>query len=229
MENGLWPPRRAILRPDPPSYVALDLAIGIGAGAKVMDKSRHRAHATMSGATWADGVNGRCIDLDSSVPAYIQVPAAYSHLDFTSEDFSIVWRLVVNDVASQACIYSKGRYAQSGITIFCQLNGSLIFNTSQSGFVQYQEADAGKIEDGIPYTVGLSRSGKTALWYVDGLECTKTHRDLIDPASTAYSLTVGVTYTLSGTPWDGQLEFLRVFKGIALDASAHLAWHNSLK
>jgi len=50
-----------------------------------------------------------------------------------------------------------------------------------------------------------------------------------DPLTSSEAALIGTHKLHSWANLDGKIEFLRVFGGIALSASEHLAYHNALK
>ena len=85
-----------------PTYVKLAEAFGVGAGTDLFDKSRFRSHGAITGAVWAAGLHGYCLDFDPTIPSYVEIPAAHTQLDFTSEDFSLIARIYIDDLSVAA-------------------------------------------------------------------------------------------------------------------------------
>jgi len=228
MVTNLLVPDRRIVVPKPPSYLKLDMAFAIGAGAKLMDKSRYRSHGTISGADWADGAHGRCLDFNPATPSYVEIPAAYTQLDFTSEDFSIIARIKVDLTASRA-IFARGVDRTDGWLWRVLSTGQMDFFTSQSGPRQRSYSHTGDIATDTWATVGLTREGTSVKLYGDGVALTMDFSDThLDPATCARTAKIGIRNDLATNPFDGKIEFLRIFGGIALPATAHLAYHNAL-
>lgn len=228
MVSDLFIPRRDFIVPKMPSYVKLDMAFGIGAGAQLMDKSRYRSHGTISGAAWATGAHGRCLDFDPTEPSYVEIAAADStQLDFTSEDFSIVCRVYIDDLTGYRWIFSRGITNGDGYEFRINITDGIPYlNTNQSGAVQ--TTVGGTLTTGVWYTLGVSRDGAAVKIYANGVDVTSTSGTHIDPATSARSAKIGIYDNKVAFPFDGKIEFLRIFGGIALSASEHLAWHNAL-
>jgi len=228
MVTELFVPERKIVVPKPPSYLALDMAFGIGAGATLFDKSRYRSHGSILGASWAAGLHGYCLDFNPATPSYVSIPADYDQLDFTSEKFSIIARLLIDDFSAHSSLYSKGRYNQHGHEIYIRTNGDVAFRTFQTGASQVSSCGAGTISSDTYTTLGLSRDGEDVYLYKNGVDATAAHGTHIDPLSTSYDFNIGAQWDKAGQPFRGKIEFFKVFRNIALPASALLAWHNAL-
>ena len=86
----------------------------------------------------------------------------------------------------------------------------------------------GDMVTGTWYTVGVSRDGAAARIYVNGVDEVRVEGTHINPLTSARSAKIGIHDDKASNPFDGQIEFLRIFGGIALSASEHLAYHNAL-
>lgn len=228
MVTKLFVPERRIVVPKPPSYLKLDMAFAIGAGAKLMDKSRYRSHGTISGATWADGAHGRCLDFNPATPSYVEIPAAYTQLDFTSQKFSIIARIKVDALPAYQNILVRGVGNVDGYEWWILSNGRLDFRTNQLSASQLTYSNAGDITIGSWYTIGMSRDGANVKQYVNGVGTIGGAGTHIDPATCARSVHIGIANDGATAPFDGKIEFLRAFGGKALSESEHKAWHNAL-
>ena len=228
MVTNLFVPDRKIVVPKPPSYLKLDMAFAIGEGAKLMDKSRYRSHGTISGADWADGAHGRCLDFVAATPSYVEIPAAYTQLDFTSEDFSIIIRLNADSIANTPYIYCRSAFNEDGYMIYADPTGLVRLLTHQSGANQLSTTAIGAIVAGTNQTLGVSRDGASAIIYINGLANISVVGVHQNPTTCDRSAMIGVYDNKVNSPFDGKIEFLRIFGGIALTAKEHLAWHNAL-
>lgn len=222
--------RRLLRVPElrPPGYIALDMAFALGEGATLFDKSRYRAHGTITGADWATGNHGYCLDFVRASKDFVSIPAAYSHLDFTSEAFSIVVRAKPDDVVNVGRLFIRGRLSYDGYAFYQGGSGAVLFWTAQSGAYQLTASASGQLVAGTRYTLGMSRDGSAVKVYKNGVDVTSISGTHIDPATCARKAYIGIDYDESSEALDGQVEFVRVIKGIALEASEHLAWHNAL-
>lgn len=228
MVTDLLLPKRGIVVPKPPSYIKLDMAFALGEGTILGDKSRYRSHGTISGALWADGAHGRCLDFNAANPDYVVIRAAHTQLDFTAEDFSLVARVRTDDATIGQYIFVRGSRDSDGYEFLIESNMSLRFWTNQAGANQRTYTGAAEIAAGIWYTIGFSRNGADVRLYKNGVDITTGPAVHINPLTCARSAKIGVTDGLLWTGLDGRIEFLRIFGGVALSASEHLAWHNAL-
>lgn len=221
-------PRVIVPVPKLPSYVKLDMAFGVGAGSSLFDKSRYRSHGTISGAAWATGLHGKCLDFNPATPSYVEIPAAYDQLDFTSEDFSIIARINLDDLTDNRMVFMRSELNANGYFFRIGSDGTIQAWTSQAGAYQYSYSLPADIVTGSYFTVGCSRDGASIRLYRNGVDKTNTVGDHINPVTSPESALIGVWQGKVLNPFDGKIEFLRVFGGIALSASEHLAWHNAL-
>jgi len=115
-----------------------------------------------------------------------------------------------------------------GYQFFSDFQGRLDMRTYQLAATQRTSTAIGSIVAGNWYTTGFSRSGAVVTIYRNGVEITAIIGVHIDPATCAREGFIGILHDRVQWPFDGKMEFLRVFGGIALSASEHLAWHNAL-
>jgi len=228
MITRLWTPPKKPIDPRMSSYVKLDMAFGVGAGTQLMDKSRYRSHGTISGAAWADGLHGKALDFERDDVDYVEIAAAYDQLNFTSEDFSMIIRAYFESLPTSMDIFTRGEYTINGFYVQVRAAGYMVIYTNQSGQVQLSRSSDGSIAAGSWKTLGFSRSGSSIEVYINGVEDTSVAGTHENPAASARGATIGVYTNLTSSPMDGKIEFLRIFGGIALSTSEHLAWHNAL-
>lgn len=221
-------PRGKILVPKPKSYIKLDMAFGVGAGTSLFDKSRYRSHGAITTATWAAGLHGYCLDFVAANPDYVVIPAAHTQLNFTAEDFSIVMRVKADLLPGLSWLFARGRIANDGYYVVFDNTGVVNFYTIQGAANQITISNAALIVAGAWTTVGVSRAGASVRLYKNGVDDVAIAGGHIDPRTSARSAKIGVHDDLATFPLDGKIEFLRIFGGIALAASEHLAWHNAL-
>lgn len=211
-----------------PSYVKLDMAFGVGAGGQLFDKSRYRSHGAINGPDWAAGLHGYSLDFDAAGLDYVEIPAAYTQLDFTAEDFSIVARIRTEDLTVHNRIFTRGLWNADGYVFRIGNTGRITIFTSQLAAGQLSDSAAAQILINTWYTVGFSRTGASIIPYKNGVDVSSTVGVHEDPLTCARNAKIGVNDALNAEGFDGHIEFLRVFGGIALTASEHLAWHNAL-
>lgn len=220
-------PRPKIEVPRLPSYIKLMMAFGLGTGTSLFDKSRHRAHGTISGAAWATGLHGYALDFVATNKDYVEIAAAYDHLDFTSEDFSVIMRMKFDVLSTRQRLLVRGGPITDGWWLFRGSDNTINVFTAQSGIQQSSTSSAAIASTAVWYTVGFSRDGASVTIFIDGAKDTPTAGIHYDPATCARSLKIGIKDDKVTEPFDGKIEFLAVF-GVALAASEHSAWHNAL-
>lgn len=228
MVTKLFVPERRIVVPKPPSYLKLDMAFAIGAGAKLMDKSRYRSHGTISGASWATGLHGKALDFNKATPDYVETSTTETtQLNFTSEDFSIIMRFKADAITPDAMLFMRGADALDGYLLFHHAAVGIVLRTYQAGTNQQSFVGTALVA-GNWYTIGMSRQGTSVLIFQNGIDSTGTKGTHLDPTTSARTVKIGIDDDKASSGYDGKIEFLRIFGGIALPASAHLAWHNAL-
>lgn len=211
-------------------YNYLDMNFGHGSGVKLLDKSPFHAHGDITTATWANGLHHRCLDFNPDTPDYVEIPASFTQLDFTSsEDFSLIATIYVDDLSALRTIFSRGEYNANGWFLRVGTVGRLEVFTFQSGAAQASYSTAGDIVVLNWCTVGLSRVGASIRLYVNGVDVTSTVGTHIDPTSSSAAAKIGVEDSVPIRGFDGKIEFLRIFGGIALPAEAHAWFHSMLK
>jgi len=203
------------------------MAFGLETGAKLFDKSRHRAHGDITGADWAAGAHGYALDFTATVPDYVEIAAAYDHLNFISGPFSIIARIKLDSISGYPKLFNRSLYAVDGYILQISNDASLNFNTSQSGVAQSTSSAAATIAVATWYTVGMSRTGAAAKVYINGVDATSAAETHQNPATCARSAKIGVYDNKVDDGVDGKIEFLRIFS-LALSAKEHLAYHNAL-
>ena len=212
-----------------PSYNYLDMNFGFGRGAKLLDKSPFHTDGDITTAAWAAGLHHRCLDFNPATLDYVEIPASFTQLDFTSEKFSLVVRFKVDDLTNNRYFITRGLANTDGYRLRVNVNGSLWFFTSQVAAEQNTQSSAADIATGTWYTAGLSRSGTAVTLYKNGADVTSVSGTHTDPVTCARSAKIGIYDNKAGNPFDGKIEFFRIFGDIALPAEAHLWFHNQLK
>lgn len=227
MVTKLFVPQRKIIVPRVDSHIVLDMAFDGASDSYLFDKSRYRSHGAISGAAWATGLHGKALDFDPTIPSYVEIPSAYTQLNFISEKFSIIMRVKIDDLTTYRVLFCRGEFNADGYEFFIHPSGFLYFRTYQSGVNQATRTDTGIII-GTRYTVGFSRDSADAVIYVNGVNKNYSAGTHINPTTSIRSARIGIRDNESSYPIDGEVEFIRIFKGIALSASEHLAYHNAL-
>jgi len=229
MVTDLILPKRGIESLELPSYVKLDLALGLGAGTTLFDKSRYRSHGTISGASWAAGLHGYALDFNPATPSYVEIAATHTQLDFTSEDFSFIFRCYFDDLSTAPMLICRHKWNNKGYYFNVEDTGRITFRTSNTSY-QETKSTAGDITTESWVTIGLSRVGAAVTLYKNGVALSKTvSQTHINPVTLDDKAYIGIYQTKTSGKLDGKMEFLRIIGGIALSASEHLAYHNALK
>ena len=217
-------PGRRIPAPLPPSYLALDMAFGVGNPAILGDKSRYRSHGAITGAVPAAGVHGYCLDFDPTIPSYVEIPAAHTQLNFTSEDFSFVSRVYNRNPAAGAILFNRGLATTDGYYIYMVPSGSFRLYTNQALASQNTRSADGEIVANTWHTLGISRSGASATVYKNGVDITVEAGIHIDPLTCARSAKIGIYNDLASFPLVGQIRWVRFLKR-ALSEEEHMIAH----
>lgn len=228
MVSRLWRPEPRILVPKMPSYVKLDMAMDGASDSYLFDKSRYRSHGAITGASWATGLHGKALDFVSATPSYVEIDADYDQLDFTLEYFSVVIRIKLDSLTTNPMFICRGLTDTDGWLFSVDSGGRLQAFTFQLGANQKSNSPANTVVVLTRSTIGFSRSGSSIKFYKNGANVVFTVGTHINPATSTRSTKIGIYDNKSTGALDGQIEFLRVFGGIALSASEHLAWHNAL-
>jgi hypothetical protein len=212
----------------PSKYSYLYLPIDEGTGTKVYDKSRYNAYGDITGAAWADGNKGKCLDFDQATPSYVEIPAYHTQLNFTSEDFSFVVRLKFDTFTNNPVPFSRGIFNSEGYYFQVNTLGQASLYTNQAGGWQRSRSASGELVLATWYTLGVSRSGSAVKIYKNGVDVTSIVGTHINPLSSTQLFLIGIEYNKLASPFDGKVEFLAVLGNVALTANQHLAWHNRL-
>lgn len=201
-----------------------------GQGLKIWNRAKggSAGDGTIYGPLWVRQPGGIwALDFDGQ-DDYVEIPAAYTQLNFTTQDFSIIARIYIDNLTEYCAIFWRGRSSFDGYGFYVHHLGYLYGATSQIDANQYSYSKIGSITAGTRFTVGMSRDGSSIKVFRNGIDITQTHGVHINPTTCVRTAKIGIWDNLSSWPFDGKIEFLRVFRGIALPASTHLAWHKTL-
>jgi len=204
------------------------MAFGVGSGTTLFDKSRYRSHGAITGASWATGAHGKCLDFEGADNDYVDGDDTSDQLDFTTDKFSVVMRVNLESLTANRTSISRTTGSDKGWWTAFRTDGDFWVATGNASGVQESKAGAGSIVIATWYTVGFSRDGASVLIYINGVETMATAAVHVDPVTVSVAYRLGDIWVVGSQPFDGKIEFLRVFGGIALAASEHLAWHNAL-
>jgi len=196
-------------------------------GSRAMDLSPSAAHGALTGfgSPAKRAFNG--LQFTAATPSYIEIPASFTQLNFTSEDFSIIMRCRIDILDAHRHLFNRGSYKVEGYTILIVVGDDLRFRTHQLGEVQETVTGFGAIVIDTWYTFGFSRLGTSATIYSNGIDVTLTHGTHLDPTTCARTVKIGIEDDLTSNPFDGKLEFLYVWGRRELTAFEHQAIHIS--
>ena len=183
----------------------------------------NRMTTTVNGATNIWTPNGR--NFTPGTPDYLEIAAAYTQLDFTSEDFSIIARIKIDDLTSTQRIIIRGLRDNDGYELYIQATGSVRFITNQATAFQYTDSFTGQVTTTAYYTVGISRSGTSVIPFIDGVNKRDIAGTHTNPLTSTRSAKVGIADNLIDNPFDGKIQFVMAYNR-ALSAGEHLDIHN---
>jgi len=149
-----------------------------------------------------------------------------TQLNFTSEDFSLIARIRVNNLTESRFIFTRGLDRVDGYYFYLHTTGLLRVQTNQALASQITHSTAGDIALATWYTVGFSRNGASIRLYKNGIDITATPAVHIDSLTSARSAKIGIYDDLISAPFDGKIEFLMVYNR-ALSEAEHLYIHNN--
>jgi len=196
-------------------------------GIRALDLSPYKAHGALTG--FGDpprrGFNG--LQFTAATPSYIIVPAAYTHLDFTSEDFSLVARIKIDDLSGNRHIIIRGAGSEDGWDCFVYAAGNIAIRTNQAAAFQISISDNGDIVVDEWYTCGFSRAGASAIPYRNGEDVASDVGNHTDPLTSTHDTIIGAYNGMASNLFDGKMEYLYVFGKKALSALDHRAIHTS--
>jgi len=205
---------------------ALLMPLNEGAG-DPQDYSGYNSHGTRVGAVWcpdSKGIAGRALDFDSSIPSYVEIPAGFDQLDFTSEDFSIVMKVYFEVWRDFDILLIRGANNLDGWILQLASDGKVQFLTCQAAAQQVSRSSEGDFVVSTWYTLGITREGSSVKIYKNGVETTLsitgTH---LDPLTSARDAIIGATAAPAGG-LHGKIEWIKVFDR-ALSAAEQRAYH----
>jgi len=184
----------------------------------------YKTTATVTTATWTP--TGR--DFNPLTPDYVEIPAAFTQLNFTSEDFSIIARVYIDSLDVHRMILCRSlNWVQDGYMFMIHTTKTLRLYTCQGGVSQATTSSA-IVDSGAWYTLGASRAGAAVKTCINGIDRTSVPAVHINPTSCSQSAKIGIHDTLIAYPFDGKMEFLMVYNR-ALSELEHLNIHNISK
>lgn len=133
-------------------------------------------------------------------------------IDYTSSDFSISFWVFVNtgELADAPVLVWKGAYEVSGYYGGIQANGTVFFETNQSGARQGSETAAGAVAENGWYNIIFTRAGASVKIYVNGTNATSSSGSHVSPASSSDAFIVG-SYQGTSNWLTGRMDDVRVY------------------
>ena len=176
-----------VLDPSLKLWLPLAHMEGPAGAASLRSHDAYGLSLTPTGAFWTpdgwyfDGVDDEITGLE----------AVTSHLDFTTEDYSVVARIRYNDNSATQHIVSRFQWNQSGWALWLGASQQVQVYTFQAGVNQQSLTPAGTLAHGGVYTIGFSRQGASIRVYVDGVDVTVTAASHVDNVTANRKLGIG--------------------------------------
>ena len=167
-------------------------------------------------------------DFNSGNPDYIEIPTSHTQLDFTSEKFSIIIRVYIDSIANSPTLLMRGVDSGSGYWFYVASNGRLYFNTNQTAARQRTRSAISQIAAATYYTLGMSRDGASVQLLKNGVAMPQESAVHINPLTSSINCYIGVRNNEITQPFDGKIEFLGIFGGVALTPAFHKAFDESI-
>jgi len=167
------------------------------------------------------------LDFIAANPSYVEIPAAFTQLDFTHEDFSAISKIRLDDSTVNRRLFYRGLVDVDGWYFYVHANGYISMVTNQAAAYQESHGTNGSIAINTDYTIGFSRSGASVRLYVDGVEDINVADVHIDPLTCARTAKIGIHNDLLTGAWDGRIEFLYIYGRRYLSKAEHRAIHEN--
>jgi len=202
--------RRRLPRPGPLLHdlsQVLYLPFDHDDGSYARDRSGYNNHGTIYGATRVAGKVADGLSFDG-VDDYVEVTHDNS-ITFTSEDFSIDLWFKRRRTGTLEFLVLKGKYETDGWRVFIHSDDRVYFETNQFGALQ-RTISSTTTKD-VWYYLAIVRKGADATIYLDGRDATVIHATHVDPDLNTKSLLVGIGEDKFSSPFDGDIDELRVY------------------
>jgi len=170
------------------------------------------------GVLWA-------LDFDSGTPDYVEITCP--QLNFTSEDFSGIARIYLDDLPDISSLFMRGSINVDGWHWAIYTDGSIKAFLNQLGDYTALRSTASAVSTGAWYTIGFSRNGTSGKAFVNGIDKTGVVDTLTNSVTSTRTAKIGIFDDKSSYPFDGKMAFLRIFN-YALSPEAHAAYHQEL-
>jgi len=152
---------------------------------------------------------------------------ATSPLNFTSEDFSMIFRIKPTLTATFIVLVCRGAFNVDGYYLEIGADGLINFITCQSGASQTSRSSVGDIVTNTQYTLGISRRGAAVTIFLNGVNKTVVSDTHINPTTCARTANIGIYDDLTSYPMEGKMKVLAVWNR-ALSALEHMNTHQAL-
>jgi len=164
-------------------------------------------------------------DFVGATPDYVEVTCP--QCNFTSEDFSIVFRVSIDSLAVNRELVCRGLFNTDGYRFRVLSTGRLAFQTFQAAANQETFSVVGDILIKTWYTIGVTRIGGAVTLYRDGVDVTDAPAVHIDPLTSARGFFIGIYGDAASEPLDGQISAVKVFS-YALNPDQQMQQHINL-
>ena len=177
-----------------------------GVGSSTADSSGMGNNGTITGATWVDGIRGKCLSFDGDDSVNIGDPANGS-LDFGTGSFSLLCKTkTTGTVSTFHIMYNKtnGGATTPGYTMSINNSGGSLRFVLKDGIHTAQQASKGSnYNDGNWYSLGVvfNKSSNMAICYADGVSIGSVSISAISSStSSSVNFTIGADspYFLKG-------------------------------
>ena len=195
-------------------------------GNRALDLSPYGAHGALTGfgSPAKRAFNG--LQFTAATPSYVEIPASYTQLNFTSGDFSFIVRVYIDSVAATPRLLNRGESNTDGWEYSVSAGGALFLGLNQAAVHKLTYTADGTVTTGAFHTLGVSR-GLAVTMFIDGLPMAVTSEGNSDPVSSFRTLKIGLNDDRTSRPLDGKIEFLYIFGKKALAAFEQKAIHES--
>jgi hypothetical protein len=163
--------------------------------------------------------------------------AAAADLDFTTEDFSLLAWVYLDNLAAGHTIFCYGAQGVAGgggyqMNVSLATPARLFFGTCQAGAIQ-STFSAALISAGAWYLVGATRNGIVGKTYINGQDWTDGPEDHVDPATQTEPFHIGVRQIQTtgvgidyDTPFEGYIAYPRVWDRCLTSEIMLEIWNN---
>lgn len=191
-------------------------------GSRAMDLSPYQANGRLSGFGSPAKRHIGGLDFVAATPSYVEIPASFTQLNFTSEDFSIIVRYKPDNITFFHYFLERSLYPGGGYYFRGNNIARLEFYTYQ-GDVSQTSCTTPVFVNGEWATYGFSRTGASVRLYKNGVDVTNVAGDHIDPASVDTDAMIGISRNKVSYPLDGKMEFHYIYRNRALSELEHKA------